>query len=658
MNNPFENLTLDEKLKLLTGKDFWRTEDCGGKVPFLRVSDGPHGLRKEEDGKTICSTSFPSLSSLGNTWNTELSFLEGEAIASCCVENKVDVILAPGVNIKRSPFNGRNFEYFSEDPYLSGTMGKSYIEGVQSLGIGACLKHFACNNYEYGREFRSSEVDERTLFEIYLKPFEIALEANPWSMMPAYNCLNGIYCCENKYLVSDVLRDRFHYKGYVISDWGAVHSSPKSLLAGVDLRMAYDQRAFGELKKAYDDGFINDEAIDRSINALSEIISKTDNEKKKVKYDKGELHAISVKIAEEGIVLLKNANNALPLSKEAKILVSGVYSEHPLIGGGGSSLVKTDYKIPTLANALKEAGHTVQCRSSFDSVMTFDAAVVVQRGEESDAIILGVGVPEKDFSEGYDRLSLRLSKPQEQMIHLMASLNKKVIVVIYAGGVIDTSDWQDEVDAIVLAGYGGEGINEALANILSGKVSPSGKLAESFVSLPDNDVISGVDKTDSVERYTEGVFVGYRGYLSDRRSAEKVLYPFGFGLSYANFEYSNLEIVKKDGSFEVNFDLANMSEIEAKEAVELYVSDLSSSVSRPKRELKRFEKVTLGPKETKRVSFVLTNKDLMFYNSCLHDWYLENGLFRIEIGASCVDIRLVGTIDIEQDGYLQYTRER
>ena len=655
MDKVFSNLSLTEKLKLLTGKDFWHTEDLNGKVASITFSDGPHGLRKCEGEKELEAVSFPTLSSLGNTWNKDLAYLEGRLIASACVENGVDVILGPGVNIKRSPFCGRNFEYFSEDPLLSGVLAKAYIKGVQDLGIGACLKHFACNNYEYEREFRSSEVDERTLFEIYLRPFEIALEANPWCLMPSYNCVNGIYSCENKYLLKDVLRDKFKYTGYLISDWGAVHNSAKSLKAGLDLRMAYDEKAIKELSEAYDKNYIDAKEIDNSINNLSKLISKTKNDKKKVLFNKEESHLNAVDIAKESIVLLKNENNILPLKKTDKVLVTGSSSINPPFGGGGSSCVRSSYKSKSLEELLNLNGIKSECRPGYNSFSVFETSVMLQRASVNDVAIVTVSVEKEAFAEGFDRTSIKLSKVQENIIHQLAS-KIKTVVVIYCGGVIDVSTWSNEVDGIVFAGYGGEGINEALADVLLGKTNPSGKLSETFITCEDNEFVDGVNSTDSVVRYSEGVFVGYRR-MNDPNY--KIIYPFGYGLSYSNFEYSSLRINKLgETDYEVFVDIENTSDIDGKEVVQLYVSDLSSSVSRPLRELKGFEKVFIPAREKKTVSFKLDRSSFAFYNASIHDWYVENGLFEIQIGSSSIDIKLREKIDIELDFYSQYSRER
>lgn len=655
MKFDYTKLTLDEKLKLLTGKDFWQTEDFDGKAPYLLVSDGPNGLRKCSPNGDLAANAMPTLSTLGNTWNPSLAYLEAQSIASEFIEKNVDMILGPGVNIKKSPFCGRNFEYFSEDPYLSGIMGKYYIKGAKDLNVATCLKHFCCNNYEFEREFRSSEVDERTLFEIYLRPFEIALEAKPEAVMPSYNPVNGIYACENKYLLQDVLKNKFHFDGYVISDWGAVHNSAKSLKAGIDLRMAFDQRAFGELKDAYDKKIISDEEINRSLDKLFTLIEEIKTKDKKVIYDKQKRHENAIKIAEEGIVLLKNNDNLLPLDNSKKIFICGECSENPFIGGGGSSQVKPIDKMITLADDLKKKNYIIDSRFTYTYQISLGSSVLLQRIDDNDVSILTVGVSPIDFAEGYDRTTLRLTPIQEGMIHLAASRNKKIIVIVYAGGVVDMSTWINEVDAVIFAGYSGEGVNEALGNIISGEVSPSGKLAETFVYNTDYSYTDGNSATDSYIQYLDTIFVGYRG-MGKRNM--NILFPFGFGLSYANFEYSNLNIEKiGEDKFNVSCLVKNVSNIEAKEVVQLYVGDLSSSVSRPIKELRDFKKILLKPHEEKKVEFELNKRDFSFYNACLHDWYLENGKFLIEIGSSVVDIKLKDIVDIELDKYSQYSRE-
>lgn len=655
MDDRFLSLSLEDKLSLLTGKDFWSSNDLDGRLPSLVVSDGPNGLRKCVGDTQLKSTSFPSLSSLGNSWNKELSYLEGQNIASICVENNVDVILGPGVNIKRSPFGGRNFEYFSEDPLLSGVLAKGYIEGVQSLGVGTCLKHFCCNNYEYEREFRSSEVDERTLFEIYFKPFEIALEASPWSIMPSYNCVNGVYACENKYLLKDMLRDKFNYTGCLISDWGAVHNSAKSLKAGLDLRMPFDSRAIGELKDAYSKKYINEEDVNSAISNIANLIEKTNNNKKRVLFSKEESHQNAVAIAKEGIVLLKNDDGILPLSKNSKVLITGDAAINPPYGGGGSSYVTSDFKSKSIEELLKEKGYSAEYRFGYNASFTFENSVILQRADNNDVAIVTVAVDKDKFEEGHDRETLRLSKAQEKAILTIAS-RIRTVVIIYCGGVVDVSSWKDCVNGIVLAGYGGEGINEALSSILSGETNPSGRLSETFITCEDNEYVDGIYSTESYVRYVEGVFVGYRNVGNPNY---KIIYPFGYGLSYSKFEYSNIKVNKlSETDYEVSFDVANTSNVDGKEVVQLYVSDLSSSVSRPTRELKAFEKVFIKANSSKTIKFKLDKSAFAFYNASIHDWYIENGLFEIQIGSSSLDIKLKQRIDIELDTYSQYSRER
>lgn len=642
-----ENLTLDEKLTLLCGKDNWTTETCNGKVSEIRVSDGPHGLRRVlrvEDGKEVsaAATAMPSLSVVANGWNKLAANEQGGTIADDCTDNGVDVLLAPGVNIKKSPLCGRNFEYFSEDPYLAGTLAAEFIDGVQSRGVGACLKHFCANNVENDRFWQSSEVDERTLNEIYLKPFEIALKRKPWTVMCSYNPINGVYASENKKLLVDVLRKRLGFDGLVMSDWWAVHNGYKAVRAGLNLRMPHDNGSFAVLKDAYEKGYLTIEQIDESVSrvlALAEKVSSTD---KRAQTKKELRHLNAVKIAEEGIVLLKNEDGILPV-KGKKIAVSGAFSITPAIGGGGSSTVSTAYKIPTLAEAIEGiTGEKVEscagvCENNFSM-----AKLAYSQAYNADVCVVVVGDGQQKISEGCDRSTLKLSPEQENYIIELSKYNKNLVVVIESGGAVDVSAFESCAKAIIFAGFAGEGVNEALADIITGKVCPSGKLAETFpYSLADTYMGSYTGDGLTVE-YGEGVFVGYRYY--DRYDIP-VRYPFGFGLSYAEFEYSDLKIEKTgDTDFTVSYTIKNISEVDGKEISQVYVRDVIAMVARPVKELKGYSKDLIKAGEEKRVSVKLDYSSLAYYSVATDKWLVENGDFEISVGSSSRDIKLTGRI--------------
>lgn len=660
MKYGLRDLTLEEKMKLLCGRDWWHLYTADGKLPEVTLTDGPSGIRRAnyemENGKIIKrtfsnATAMPTISVLSNTWNKELAFLDGETIADECVEYERDVLLAPGVNIKRTPLCGRNFEYFSEDPYLAGTMAAAYIEGVQSKGIGTCLKHYCANNREYDRSFQSSEVDERTLREIYLAPFELALKAKPWSVMCSYNPINGVYGSENSYLLNDVLRDEFGFDGIVISDWYAVHQSARTHKAGLDLEMPYRNKAYDELREGYEKGYITEEEIDVLVERILKFIEKIDDARKTNKYTMSheERHNNARKIAEEGIVLLKNEDGILPL-KGGKIHVSGPGAKKPPFGGGGSSEVTTEYEPMHLGEEIKN-------RLGDSATILLDNSLVRYREKvnaanripytayDADTVILCFGTDSSIEFEDGDRTSIRLPRVMENVILDTAKVNENIVVVLHSGSAVDVSPWIDKVKGLLYIGYGGEGIQEATADILCGIVSPSGKLSETF-PLCLEDTPTGSYRGDGfVDRYTEGILVGYRYY--DYYDKD-VMFPFGHGLSYATLEYGNMDIEKhSELEYTVSLDVKNISDIPAKETVQLYVRDVFSCASRPKKELKGYEKISLAPGETKRVSIELDSRSFAYYNTSLHRWYVENGAFEILIGASSRDIRLKKRLDIE-----------
>ena len=644
-----KDLTPDEKLTLLCGRDDWTTETCGGKVPEVRVSDGPHGLRrvsKNENGGEVTAdaTAMPSLSVVANGWNRLSAYDHGGTIADDCADSDVNVLLAPGVNIKKTPLCGRNFEYFSEDPYLAGTLAAEYINGVQSRGVGACLKHFCANNVENDRSWQSSEVDERTLNEIYLKPFEIALKAKPWTVMCSYNPINGVYASENKKLLTDVLRKKFGFDGLVMSDWWAVHNAYKAVRAGLNLRMPHADDNFAALKDAYQKGYLTDEQIDEGVSRVLALAEKANSAERRARTGKKERHSNAVKIAEEGIVLLKNDDGILPASGK-KISVSGAFSVNPVIGGGGSSTVCTAYKIPTLAQAIENiTGEKVEsCVGLYENTFA-TAKLAFSQAYNADVCVVVVGDGMQKISEGCDRDTLRLRSEQENYIIEMSKYNENLVVVIESGGAVDVSVFEPYAKAIIFAGYAGEGVNEALADIITGKVCPSGKLSETFpYSLSDTYMGDYTGDGLTVE-YGEGVFVGYRYY---DRMGIPVRYPFGFGLSYAGFEYSDLKIEKTgETDFTVSYTVKNVSEVDGKEISQVYVRDVIAMVARPVKELKGYSKDLIKAGEKKRVSVKLDFSSFAYYSVSLDKWLVENGDFEILVGSSSQDIKLIGKVKI------------
>ena len=684
MKIDLSTLTIDEKIALLVGRDTWNTESASGKVPSISMNDGPCGLRRptSKDAKgvhpdsitrnsgTLSAVATPSPSSLSCTWNPELAKLDGEIIADDCIENGTELLLAPGVNIKRTPLCGRNFEYFSEDPYLAGEMAKSFITGVQDSGIGTSLKHFCFNNIERDRWSRTSEIDERTAREIYLTAFERALEAKPWTVMCSYNKINGIWASENRHYLKDILRDEFGFDGLIVSDWNATHDATRAAKATLDLTMPYNTNHIKNLREAYERGEITEQEIDERVAKVLELVSKCKSANKQIKRTKEERHLATVKIAEEAIVLLKNDNNTLPIA-DGKLFVAGELAKKPTLSGGGSACGFTDYIFEPLGDLIKKNAPEVELISprgvtstNLSVRSTVRLAELAHCSMQADNVILCVGNSNIIESEEYDRTDIRLPKHQEEAILALARANKNITVIVYAGSAIDMSPWIDSVSAVVLAGFGGEGISEALANVIAGKVSPSGKLSETY-PLCLEDTPTFATKTDTVnklycalqnsscDRYLEGVFVGYRYY--DTANVD-VLFPFGHGLSYADFRYTGLTIEHKGGTnYTVSLDVTNLSSIDAKETVQLYVSDLISSVDRPTKELRGFKKIEIPASTTRRVSFELDFRSFAFYNVSLGKWHVENGDFDISIGSSSRDIRLSERISVALPRDEQYS---
>ena len=595
-------LTAEEKLRLLCCDGWWHTYSFGGKLPSVEVSDGPVGLRKGRDnekGETVCPKSvyYSSMQTLANTWNDELAGKMGECLADDCKDEKIDILLAPGVNIKRHPLNGRNFEYLSEDPYLAGRMAKSYITGLQSQGIGACLKHFCCNNLEYNRFEQSSEVDERTLREIYYVPFEIACEAKPVSVMSAYNRVNGKYASENAKGFK-VLREEFGFDGAIYSDWEAVRDRTAAAKAGLDIEFPYNGKNYENLVKDYKDGKITEEEINACAERVLEMVyrCKQMQQGKGVKRTVEERLSVARKIAEEGMVLLKNEGGVLPLKKREKVALCGCFAkpETRMLAGDGSSLVVPVTENFDLAALLEaELGVKVPFETMFyyDKVLGTNGyahfAAKPRAGKNAAAaadvcvICAGTGVPVE--AESFDRSDMRLPQAQEKAIRDLAAINPNTVVVLFAGSPIDVSAWERDVKAIVYAGFCGEcGLN-ALCDLLCGKVNFSGKLTESFpVNYAASPVANGYVDT-AVTRYNEELDVGYRYY---DRHPEAVRYPFGYGLSYSRFNYGNLEISADGADAEVSFTVENVSETDGKEVAQVYVQELSPVVYRPVKELK------------------------------------------------------------------------
>ncbi len=649
-------LTVEEKLRLICGKGTWNTDDLNGKLPSLLMCDGPVGVRKVKIEENYVQTpypsvSYPALQCLTNTWNRRLAREMGAALADDCKEKEVDILLAPGVNIKRNPLNGRNFEYFSEDPYLAGTMAYEYVDGLQKNGVAACVKHYCCNNEEFNRLEQSSEVDERTLREIYLKPFEWTFKARPEWVMCSYNRINGVRASEHKKLF-DVARNELGFDGAVMSDWGAVSDRAASVKAGIDLEMPFNQANYDKLLEDYRAGKITEKEIDVSAARILKAIEKRMKHRgEKPKKTEKERLDVAQKIAEEGLVLLKN-DGVLPLQNGQSVCVLGRYArgEKEYTSGGGAAHVSPLCGNVPLADALKSVmpDSEIEFEDGFNYENIQSYSQKPQRMFEkcaiNDVAVICVGTGYLIEYEGKDRTTLKLDPMQEELILQTAAQNPDTVVVIYAGAVIDVSAWEDRVAAIVYAGFNGERGNVAIANVLSGKVNPSGKLSETFPLCLEDSPYFDTYRDATVARYTDGLDVGYRYYET---AGVDTRYEFGYGLSYSEFEYDDLEVVKKGGlCAEISYTVKNVSDVDGSEVSQVYVRDAVSFVYRPDLELKGYSKNYIKAGDCAKVTIQLDETAFQFYSAAKDKWETEDGVFVIYVGASVKDIRLQAAITV------------
>ena len=661
-NEILSQLTLEEKISLLTGGNYMATvgfERFGLKPK--RIADGPHGVRKDSaDGaigrkaESNC-TAFPNLCLAAATWDKELIHKMGVALAKDCIHNDVDMLLGPGVNIKRHALCGRNFEYFSEDPVLAGEMAAAYINGLQGLGVAASLKHYAANNQEKYRLTTSVDADMRTLMEIYLKAFEIAIKkSSPATVMCAYNKIHSVWCSENKFLLTEVLRDSWGYNGVVVSDWGAVHNSAKAVSAGLDLRMPKGKDFVKDIKEALENGAITEEEIEISAKRMIELLMMIPETN--ISYDRDEQHKVCREVAAEGMVLLKNRDNTLPITpdKYKKVAIIGEFAKSPLIFGQGSAEVHVsdDYIDSPIDELRKLCGDEIEFKymelykkdAFLKEMLWLKHPEFAKFIADTDLVIMFVGAMESEDTEKLDRRCAELNQNYEMFINFALMDNKKVVVVNQSGSAMTFDRWTNDVDAVVQMWLGGESAGGAIADVLCGIVNPSGKLSETFpkkiradIEFPGNDL--------TVE-YNERIFVGYRYY---DMHPEEIVYPFGYGLSYTTFEYSNIEVSEKDNSLEITFDIKNTGDIDGAEVAQVYVGDPVSTVKRPVKELKAFEKVFLKAGERKSVALNVDIKDIGYYNVILKNWITEPGKYVIYVGSSSRDIRLKKSIILRND---------
>src|SRR5829696_4498997 len=646
-------LTLEEKASLCLGSDFWHTAPIPHLgIPAIAVSDGPHGLRKQPDegdhvgiSGSLPATCFPTASAVGSSFDPELARRVGEALGVEARAQGVAVVLGPGINIKRSPLCGRNFEYYSEDPLISGVLGAALVEGIQSQGVGASVKHYAANNQETDRLRVSADVDERTLREIYLPGFErVVTQARPWTVMCAYNKVNGVYASENPWLLTELLRDEWGFEGLVVSDWGAVHDRVAALAAGLD--QAVLDRAVARVLR------LVDRAPGGATDVGEEAVAQAG-------FDVGGHPALARALATECAVLLKNEGDLLPLQPSAgdTIAVIGEFARTPRYQGAGSSQVK-----PTMVdNALEELRAAVpdvvrvEFSPGFGIGTTADdeelAAEAVALAGRASVVVAFLGLPDADESEGFDRTSMDLPANQTVLVSRLAAANPNLVVVLANGSAVRLSDWEQHAPAILECWLSGQAAGGAAADLLVGAANPSGRLAETLpLRLEDNPSYLTFPGEQGHVRYGEGVFVGYRGY--DALDLQ-VSYPFGHGLSYASFGYADLT-TNLTGSSEddtlavaVTCTVTNTRHRAGKEVVQLYVNDPECSVARPPRELKGFAKTaTLSPGEGQTMTFRLRSRDLSYWSVRQHRWVLEGGTFRLSVGASSRDLRLSTTVEL------------
>ena len=645
---------------MCSGADFWHTEAVERLgIPASMVSDGPHGLRKQDQegdhlgvNESIKAVCFPAGCGTAASFNRELLNKMGETLGNECQAEGVSVILGPAVNIKRSPLCGRNFEYYSEDPLVASEMAGALIHGVQSKNVGTSIKHFLANNQETRRMSSDSRIDERTLNEIYLAAFEGAVKKEkPWTVMCSYNRINGVYAAENHKYLTETLRDQWGFDGYVMSDWGAVNNRVEDLKAGLDLEMPSSNGVNDKLiVGAVESGELSEEVLDTAVERILNIVFRyEENRDKSAFFDRDKDHELARKVAEETIVLLKN-DGVLPLSEQDEIAFIGKYAMKPRYQGGGSSHINS-HKITSALDAVRGMGNISFAMGFDDKEDKTDEkllAEAVETAKKAKVAVVFAGLPDAFESEGFDRQHMRMPDCQNELIEKVAAVQPNTIVVLHNGSPVEMP-WANKVKGIVEAYLGGQAVGGAVCDILFGRVNPSAKLPETFpLKLEDNpSYLSYIGEGDMVE-YREGIFVGYRYY--DKKKMD-VLFPFGYGLSYTTFAYSNLRVdkesMKDTDTMTVSVDVTNTGKMAGKEVVQLYVADKESTVIRPVKELRDFAKVELAPGETKTVSFTLGKRAFAYYSVKLHDWHVETGEFDIMIGQSSRDIVLTKTVTVE-----------
>lgn len=672
-------LTLEEKASLCSGADFWHTKAIDRlNIPAAMVSDGPHGIRKQESladhmgvAESIKAIGFPTASAMACSFDRDLLHKVGDALGEECVAEDLAVLLGPGINMKRSPICGRNFEYYSEDPVVAGELGAAFVNGVQEHGVGTSLKHFAANNQEWRRMSISAEIDERTLREIYLAAFEtVVKKAQPWTIMCSYNRINGVYSCENDWLLNKVLRDEWGFKGLVMTDWGAMDERVPSLKAGLDLEMPDCHGETDKLiVKAVQSGELEESVLDTAVERILTMVDKYLTARKDIDpasmvhplpssvergYDVAAHHALARTTAEQSAVLLKN-EDILPLQKDKKIAFIGEFAKVPRIQGGGSSHINNT----SVESALDAAGDSVSYAQGFhiDEETTDETLLqeAITLAKESDVAVIFAGLPDSFESEGFDRTHLNMPANQNELIARISEVQPNVVVVLHSGSPI-AMPWLDKVAGVLQMYLAGQASGGAAVNLLFGDATPCGKLAETFpLHLEDNPSYLNFPGNREKVCYQEGVFIGYRYY--DKKKMD-VLFPFGYGLSYTDFTYSNMkvtvngknaadvDVIKETDEIVVSADITNTGNCDGAEIVQLYIKNPVVYEIRPEKELRDFAKVFLKAGETKTVTFTLNARAFSYYETRIHDWYAESGDYEILLASSSRDIRLQYTVSI------------
>lgn len=662
--SPFTSLipemTLEEKAALCTGATAWTSTPVERlDLPSIWVSDGPHGLRRVPDAtsmtmKSLPATCFPTASALASTWDRELIEAMGRALGEECVAQGVDVLLGPGVNMKRSPLCGRNFEYFAEDPYLAGELAASLINGIQSQGVGTALKHFAANNQEFERFSINARIDERTLREIYLPAFEIAVKkAQPWTIMCAYNKLNGTYCSEHHELLVDILKNEWGFAGFVMSDWGAVHDRVAALKGGLDWEMPGPKpRRVQAVIEAVQSGELDEAVLDEAVRRILGVVEQAAATPKNGTFDPIAHHTLAQRVAAESMVLLKN-NGLLPLQNPQQIAVIGRSARQPHFQGGGSSHInpiQVDIPFTELQKHAEQAELTFAegypHDDSFQQPLIDEA---VQLAQSADVALLYIALPSYKESEGYDRADLDLTSQQVALIRAVTAVQPNTVVILNSGAPVVMGEWLDGAAAVLCAWMMGQAGAGAIADILFGRINPSGKLAETYpLRLSDTPAYLNFPGAYGEVRYGEELFIGYRYY--DARQVP-VQFPFGYGLTYTSFAYSNPTVsartFKDVAGLVVTVDVTNTGRVVGQEIVQVYVYDQQAKLVRPQKELKGFAKVTLQPGETQTVAISLDFRAFAYYHPAYHQWITDDGEFDILIGASSADIRCTETVTLQ-----------